>query len=305
MRPQLRLARPIVTLLAVPILIAGGCAQHDLGFDAANGTSHAVLSDSHLGVKKKPEFLLFDGFEGDAIANFWLPKDYGSGRYEAGAVAISRSFARSGTGSVRITVREGDIEQRGDDGLRTERAELDSGKHPLLRRDVWYGFSFLLPSGFPVVDNRLVIAQWKQDGTSGSPLVAQRFRKGAHYLTVRIPKATFGEDTRFPMPQIIFGRWNDMIYHLRFSASADGCVEVWMNGVQVVSYSGRTAFEEGKNSFYQKIGLYRDRWTEPMTIYFDNYTLSDSRNAVDPARFDADRQRVEQGAPATGVPPRR
>ena len=77
-----------------------------------------------------------------------------------------------------------------------------------------------------------------------------------------------------------------MIYHTRFSRDEDGCVEVWMNGAQVVSYKGGTAFKEGENAFYHKIGLYRDRWNEPMTIFFDDYTLGDSRTGVDPARFD-------------------
>ncbi len=35
-----------------------------------------------------------------------------------------------------------------------------------------------------------------------------------------------------------------------------------------------------------RAGLYRDRWPEPMTIYFDNYTVGESFEAVDPARFD-------------------
>ena len=46
-----------------------------------------------------------------------------------------------------LAVREGDIEQKGDDGNRTERAELDSGRHAFVG-DVWYRFSFLIPPGF-------------------------------------------------------------------------------------------------------------------------------------------------------------
>ena len=57
----------------------------------------------------------------------------------------------------------------GDDGKHTERAELDSGKHAFVGRDVWYGFSFLIPPSFPVVDNRLVIAQWKQTARAAAP----------------------------------------------------------------------------------------------------------------------------------------
>jgi len=249
---------------------------------------------------------LFDGFEGNSVAGFWLPGNYGSGRFETGAVVVSRSHARSRIGSVRITVKEGDIDQMNEeDGVHLDRAELDSGRHPFLHRDVWVGFSFLIPSGFPVVDNRLVIAQWKQHGFGGGPLVAQRFRKGEHYLTIRIPNATSEDTRRFSLPEIVFDRWNDMIYHVRFSASADGRVGLWMNGLQLVSYAGPTSVENGENSFYHKISLYRDRWKEPMTIYFDNYTLGDNLKAVDPARFDSERHEVEQSTAPDGASRRR
>jgi hypothetical protein len=232
---------------------------------------------------------LFDEFEGGTIAEFWLPGTYGSGRYEPGAVTISKTYARAGGGSVRITVKESDIEQTSDDGRLTERAELDSGKHPFSGRDVWYGFSFLIPAGFPVVDNRLVIAQWKQNGVEGGPLIAQRFRDRRHYVTIQPPGSLTGARERYSLPDLTFGRWNDMVYHVRFSPSEDGCVEVWMNGRRVVSHKGVTTFKGGQNRFYNKIGLYRDRWNEPMTIYFDNYSLSDSYAAVDPSRFDRQR----------------
>ena len=49
------------------------------------------------------------------------------------AVAVSAEYARTGTKSARITVREGDIEQLGDDGNQTERP-LDSGRHAFVGR---------------------------------------------------------------------------------------------------------------------------------------------------------------------------
>lgn len=98
-----------------------------------------------------------------------MPGDYGAGRYVEGAVALSRDVGRSGAHSVRITVKERNIYQKGGDGLDTERAKLDSGRQPVVGRDAWYGY-FLVPEGFPVVDNRLVVSQWKH----GGPLVAQR-----------------------------------------------------------------------------------------------------------------------------------
>jgi hypothetical protein len=80
-----------------------------------------------------------------------------------------------------------------------------------------------------------------------------------------------------------------MVWHVRYSADADGLVEVWMDGTRAMSHRGATAVKDRENSFYHKIGLYRDRWKEPMTVYFDNYTLGDSFAAVDPSRFYAKR----------------
>ena len=228
---------------------------------------------------------LADGFESDLVAGFWLPGNYGTGLYEPGAVAISTDYARTGSRSARITVKEGDVEQRGDDGRRVERAELDSGHYPFWGRDVWYGFSFLLPPGFPVVDNRLVLASWKQSDVEGSPLIGQRFRAGRHSLTIRPPGAN-SSGKSYPLPDIQLGRWNDMMYHVRYSAGEDGVIEVWMNGERVVTYRGPTASRAGADRFYNKVGLYRDRWKEPMTMYVDNYTLGDSFDAVDPSTFD-------------------
>jgi hypothetical protein len=237
---------------------------------------------AQLGGGGAPAKPLFDGFEGSTIANFWLPGSYGSGRYSPGAVTISDKYARSGKTCVEITIREGDVEQDGGDGAKTERDELDSGAYPLLGSEAWYGFSALLPKDFPVVDNRLVFAQWKQKDVAG-PLVAQRFRAGRHYLTIRTGE---GQAQELELPPLALGRWNDMIYHIRYSEQSNGLVEVWMNGTQVASWGGATAFAGGRNGFYSKIGLYRDRWKEPMTIFLDNYTLGNARDAVDPSRFD-------------------
>ena len=176
-------------------------------------------------------------------------------------------------------MHEGDIEQAGDASTRVERAELDSGHFALRGREAWYGFSFLVPKSFPIVDTRLVISSCKQSDVS-RPIVAQRYRKGRHTLTVE----SQGHKETYPLPPITPGKWVDMIYHLRYSPGKDGLVEVWVNGRRVVEYSGPAAEADAKNAFYNKIGLYRDRLKQPMTMYFDNYTLGADKEAVDPAR---------------------
>ena len=47
-----------------------------------------------------------------------------------------------------------------------------------------------------------------------------------------------------------------------------------MNGREVVRYRGATAWDGSEARFYHKVGLYRDRWPDPMTIHLDDYRLS-------------------------------
>lgn len=226
---------------------------------------------------------LHDGFEEDALAAFWRAGDAGSGRYAPGAVELTDELARAGRRSARITVREGDVEQRGDDGELTERAELDSGRLPVLGRDVWYGYSFLVPRDFPTVDTRLVISQWKQAELEGSPLVAQRYVAGRHYATLRDLERG-GRRADFDLPPIERGRWHDMVWHLRARADEGGYVEVWMDGERVAGCAGPLASSAAAPELYHKVGLYRDRMAAPMTLYLDEYAVGASFDAVTPAR---------------------
>jgi hypothetical protein len=262
-----------------------GCENEPAAAGAGPDLTPAVTAPSH---PASPAILFFDDFEGASLARFWRPGNYGAGRYAPGAVTLSRDRARTGAASVRVTVKDGDIHQVGGDGLDTERAELDSGAHPVVGRDAWYGYSFLVPAGFPVVDNRLVISQWKQSGIKGGPLVAQRFRNGRHDMTIRVPggRDPDSDRERYRLPVIRFGKWTDVICHSRFSRDANGLVEIWMDGKQVVRHKGPNVFPGGEDTVYHKFGLYRDRWEQPMTVYFDNYTMGDSYAAVNPARFD-------------------
>jgi len=257
--------------------ILGGCgpaAEHQTTPAETQQAKNDLAQDSN----SVP--VLNDGFEGEALANFWLPGNYGSGLHVPGAIQISTNYARSGTHSAEITVREGDIDAAGDDGTRVERAELDSGHFPLRGREAWYGFSLLVPKDFPLVDDRLVIASCKQSDVS-RPIVAQRFRNGLHTVTVE----SQGHKESYKLPPIPLGQWIDMIYHVRYSTGTDGLVEIWMNGKKVVTYSGSAADPTAKNAFYHKIGLYRDRLNVPMTIYYDNYSMGGSKDAVDPERM--------------------
>src|SRR5437763_16205709 len=104
-----------IILLSTAVALAG-CGRFPR---AAGASAGRVIASPPAGVQPPPNptrELLFDGFEGETVARFWLPGNYGSGLYVPGAVVISRDYARSGTRSVRMTVKEGDIRQPGGDG---------------------------------------------------------------------------------------------------------------------------------------------------------------------------------------------
>ena len=58
---------------------------------------------------------------------------------------------------------------------------------------------------------------------------------------------------------------------------------LWVNGKQEDSYQGPTADAKEKNAFYHKIGLYRDRLKQRMTMYFDRYAMGRDRASVEAA----------------------
>lgn len=238
-----------------------------------------LLMSFVVGCQKKTGtiIILTDDFENGRVADFWRPGDKGSGRYELEAVSITDQFHRSGNHCVKLLLKKGYIRQDGGDGNFTERTELDSRIHPFLYQKVWYKFSILIPEDFPIIDNRLVISQVKQTVLFRNPLqlYAQRFRNGQHYLTVYNMTSDKKEQaTRFELPELTKEKWHDFIFQIYYSDKADGYINMWMDGKKVASFSGPTASNKGRNQFYHKIGMYRDQWPDPITIYFDNYILT-------------------------------
>jgi len=233
--------------------------------------------------KTNPKITLIDDFEGDQLADFWRPGDKGSGRYEQGAVSITDQFHRSGNRCVKLVLKEGYIRQDGGDGNFTERTELDSRKQSFLDQKVWYKFSVLVPDDFPIVDNRLIISQVKQAVLFGNPLqlFAHRFRNGQHYLTIYdMAKDKKEEAARISLPKLTQEKWHDFLFQIYYSETENGYIHMWMDGEKVASFCGPTASEKGRNQFYHKIGMYRDQWPEPMTIYFDDYLMTNDTLSI-------------------------
>ena len=56
------------------------------------------------------------------------------------------------------------------------------------------------------------------------------------------------------------GEWEHWVYHSRYSFAADGFVELWRNGKQVVRWVRTgTAYNDDKGPYF-KLGIYSSSW---------------------------------------------
>jgi hypothetical protein len=228
---------------------------------------------------------LYDGFDGPKLSTIWSLE-----RSVPGSVEMQSDVVRRGQGAVKITVREGDLHE-GVDPLQsneTERDELQE-RADLVNREgeaFAYSFSIFLPKDFLIVPTRLVLAQWKQydrdrKAKVDNPIVAIRYVAGEMQITLQTaPKRI----VLFRTKEDLRGRWLDFVFYLKFTRTQEGLAKVWLDGQQIADFHGITAYTEEygypKNGrFYFKMGLYRDRMSEPMSAYFDEYRKRPLTNA--------------------------
>ena len=223
---------------------------------------------------------VYDGFETPELSPVW-----DTSKFEPGAVTMQSDIVRAGQHAARIILHRGDYYEAGADGdPPTERAELMESRRLISREGVPYEYSFslFLPTDFPLVPTRLVIAQWKQycpgNGacSNDSPVVAVRYIGGVLQITQTLRRE--GKTRLLQTKEDLRGKWTDFKFRIRFATDTTGRVQTWMDGKPVLDYRGISAnAEDGASGypnpsvFYFKMGLYRDEMAEPMTLYIDEY----------------------------------
>jgi len=238
------------------------------------GVSHAQDTSSPA-----PALDVYDGFETPALSKVWSDD-----RFAPGAVRMQTNIVRSGRSAVEITVRAHDKFEAGINGNSdSERAELLEARKLTSKENEPYEFSFsmFMPTNFPIVPTRLVIAQWKQYCPEGgncsddSPVLAIRYISGVLKITQDLGKH---QTVLYQEPGEFRGRWLDFKFQIRFSSNGNGHIKAWLGDKRIADYHGVTANSENSatsypspSRFYFKMGLYRNVMAEPMTIYIDEY----------------------------------
>jgi len=223
---------------------------------------------------------VYDGFEKPTLSDLWE-----TSRFSPGAVEMQSAIVRAGHGAVRITVHSRDTFEAGQNGdADSERDELLEARVLTSKENTSYehSWSMYLPPDFPIVPVRLVVAQWKQycgsdsaPCSDDSPVLAVRYIDGVLRITQDLAHK---QTVLYEEKADLRSRWLDLRFRVRFAPSADGRIQAFLDGKQVVDVTGPTANAESPatgypspSHFFFKMGLYRNVMPQPMTIYLDEY----------------------------------
>ena len=230
-----------------------------------------------LSCSRKP-ININDNFENKKLNKIWS-----TARIETNSYDFQSKIVRNGKRAIRITLKSGDIveQQKGNDNS-TERDELLEARELYAIEDIKYEykFSMFLPDSFPIWPVRLVIAQWRQDCpfcscSDYSPILALRYVSGKLFITLQTDSV---RQTLYELNEEIRNRWLDFCFEVKFSKQNNGEILVFLNGEKILNYRGVTSYMDNcrilsqKNKYYFKMGLYRDRILNPMSIYIDDYS---------------------------------
>ncbi len=221
---------------------------------------------------------LVDDFDSGILSPIWTTK-----KLSENALRHISSPTRTGQGAIEISVFPGAQTDIGGDGQFTERAELREAPDVRLKMGMesWYAFSFLLPSDFPIVKTRLVIARWKQSfkdpSKDRSPMVSLRYIDGKLRVDVARDR---GKRKVFIEKMDLLNRWVDMVFRIIPEPNEEGLLQAWKDDRQIVDYRGPLGFKDDEDEIYFKLGLYRDHMKEPMRIIYDRFRRGSSFKEV-------------------------
>ncbi len=196
---------------------------------------------------------------------------------------------RAGKQAVKITLKKDDPFVAG-----SKRAELKLGGVEA-NSEQWYSFSVFLPPTYKQDPSGEIIAQWhdKPDRELGegwkSPALTLSTRNGRFYLgrrwdskQVSVNNLPEGEEA-IDFGRYQTGKWTDFVFHVKWSYTSDGLLEVWKDGQLEVSRSGPNYYNDLRGPYF-KIGIYKGDWknqpkksiVSQRDIYFDEIRVGDA-----------------------------
>jgi len=174
--------------------------------------------------------------------------------------------------------------------------------------ETWTGLAFLIPTTTYITGTPITLLQWHKDVSGSTPSFVLRLQDdGKLRVLLRTASANYAYDTAYTVTQ---NQWYDVVLHSNWSTGSDGLVETWINGSQLVDFTGATVdATDGTTFLYQKSGLYIPTWRttagdQNKTILFDEFRWGDENSVfadVDPAQAGGVADPVDPPTPPSGT----
>lgn len=209
--------------------------------------------------------------------------------------------ARDGSNAVQLTTQPGDSELSGSGTA--ERADLElspSGDYCNEGQEEWWAHSLMFPSDYvvPTGDgNWGVVFDFHHTGQTGqanfqifsTPTGLEFGIAGGPTVIDSVSDPAFNVVSIGPVTP---GVWYDFMYHVKWSSGSDGFFQAWLNGQQVMNFSGPTLY--AGQSCYLKVANYHTPTGAPVSIV---------HNRIVRATAQADVQIASAPQPPANPPP--
>jgi hypothetical protein len=185
------------------------------------------------------------------------------------------SPGRDGPTAVQLTTQPGDSNVDGSGT--SERADLElppSSNYCNQGQEEWWAHSLMFPSTYvapPVgaTPNWGVVFDFHHTGPTGQanfqivslPTGLELWISGGATVVNAPTDPGFSRSAIGPLNQNV---WYDFIYHVKWSAGSDGYFQAWLNGTQVLNFSGPTLYTG--QSCYLKLADYHTPIGAPVSV---------------------------------------
>jgi hypothetical protein len=146
------------------------------------------------------------------------------------------------------------------------------GLHTLNGEDSYYAWSFMVPKDAEIRSN---IGYWESTPTSKNTMTFFIEPAQGGGTNLKFGTGDLGQTVRWTA-KLELNVWHRMSIHNHWSTGADGKVDVWYDGVQVVT--GAMAAKRDDNKLFFQMGLHRSDPSPPVQdIYLDAAIEADSQ----------------------------
>jgi len=183
----------------------------------------------------------------------------------ASSRATITSPGRDGSTAAELTTQPGDSNLFGSGTA--ERADVDLGTSASYcnqGQDEWWAHSLMFPSSYIVppsgaVWNWGVVFDFHHTGPTGQPnFQIASLPTGLEFWVSGGPTVVNGPTDpgfhRTAIGPVTKNVWYDFMYHVKWSSGSDGFFQAWLNGQQLMNYSGATLYVG--QSCYLKLANY-------------------------------------------------